>query len=108
MNGREMWDIILDLEMWECKILDVIYNNSHSIVSIVFKDKDDIFMGMITNIDKSSFLLRVDMIDNFDRWSNCIFEEEYDWEHFYSDCYNPIELYKKLLLTYYNIYKNLE
>lgn len=107
-SSEMMWDIILNLQIWECKITDVIYDNLHNIVSISFMDKDEVITVMITNIEKDNFLLRADVFDNFDRWSNCAFEEEYKWKDFYEDRYNPIVLYKELLLIYYNMYKNLE
>lgn len=103
-----MSNVYLDLTMWECQIVDIVYDYNENIISITFKDKDDTIMCLITKKENNKFLLRADVIEDFDRWSNATFEEEYDWNNFYSDCYNPITLYKKLLLTYYNIYKNLE
>lgn len=106
-NSSEMWFVLYDLNVWDCEILDIIYNNNTP-QSIIFEDKEHIIRGLVTYNDNNNFLVRAEMIDNFDRWSNAAFEEQYDWDHFISDCYNPINLYKELLLIYYNYYKNLE
>ena len=108
-NSNEMWFVLFNLGMWDCEILDIIYNNINNPISIVFEDKEHIIRGLITYKENNdTFLVRAEMIDNFDRWSNAIFEEKYNWNHFTSDCYNPINFYKELLLTYYYMYKNLE
>ena len=104
----EMYFVLFDLGVWDCTVLDIVKNNNHKPISITFKDKDNIIICLVTQKENNNFLVRAEMIDNFDRWSNAVFEQEYDWSHFYSDCYNPIRLQKELLLIYYNMYKNLE
>lgn len=108
MYNDEMYFVWYDLNIWDCTILDIIRDNNYKPISITFKDKDNIIICLITQKENNNFLVRAEMIDNFDRWSKVSFEEEYDWEHFTSDCYNPIKIYKELLLTYYNFYKELE
>lgn len=106
--NNEMWFVLYDLGIWECEILDIIWNKNDTPQSIIFEDKEHIIRCLVTYNDKDKFLVRAEMIDSFDRWSNAAFEELYDWKHFISSCYNPINLYKELLLIYYNYYKNLE
>ena len=108
LNNNELYYVWHDLLSWECQIIDIIYNNSKTPISIYFKDKDNIIMGLVTLNDKNKFLVRAELRENFDKWSNCIYEQEYDWNHFYSNCYNPNTLYKELLLSYFYLYKNLE
>lgn len=100
----EMWDVIQDLQIWDYRILDTIYENHH-IHSITFTDKNNIIIGLIIaphdNINK--FIIRAEVIDNFDGWDNCSYEVEYNWEHFYSQCYSPLKLYQELLCIYANV-----
>jgi hypothetical protein len=104
----EVYLILFDLKLWNCTILDIIEDNNHKPISIIFKDKDNIIICLITKQENNNFLVKAETIDNFNRWSNVAFEQEYDWNHFYSDCYNPVKIQKELLLIYYNMYKNLE
>lgn len=106
MFSNELWDVLLDLEMWNCKILDVVYDDFLNIHSITFEDKDNIIMGIVIKPHEGNnnhFIVRAEVKENFDRWGNASYEAEYDWNHFYSECYNPLKLYQELLCIYAEI-----
>lgn len=96
-----MWEVKQNLEMWQCKILDILYENE-KIYSIIFTDEDDFIIGLIVapHDNYKNFLIRAEVCKNFDRWDNSSYEKEYDYEHFYSENYNLLKLYKELLYCY--------
>lgn len=99
--NEAMWEAKQNLEIWGHKILDVLYENK-DIYSITFIDKNESIIGLIVapHDNYNNFLIRADLNSHFDRWDNSAYEEEYDYEHFYWECYNPFNL-KDKIMNYY-------
>ena len=92
------------LEMLNYKINDVMYDNGN-IQYIVFSNEDLIGQIITPREDnKDMFIVRVEIKDNFDRFSNVAYEKYYNIEDFNMVAYEPITLYRELMYIYYEWY----
>ena len=104
---KTMNDTQYFLEMLGYKIIDVMYDDG-KLEYITFINKD--LIGRITaphGGNGNMFVVRAEIKDNFDRFSNVVFEKLYNIEDFDEQAYEPITLYRELMLIYYELYMDL-
>ena len=104
MNIRNtMNNIQCSLEKLNYKINDIMYDNGE-LQYIVFSNED--LIGQIITPKENTggmFIIRVEIKNNFDRFSNVAYEKYYNIKDFNIEAYKPINLYRELMYVYYEL-----